>query len=281
MSLAVQIITAINSVTNFLGNLLLEPLITAMDGWLSNSIISAVFGIVILVILKYTLNQRAITAVRDDIKAHMLALKLFKDSIGVTLRAQGRVYRGAFLVLFLYIRPVAVMTIPVLLLMAQMAMWYQKSPLEVGDEALLTLTLNDSFDLKENDVTVVASESFEITTGPIRVLSKNQVYWKIRATQDGYHEIKFSTEVEQFNKDLAVGKGIMRVSTVRPGRQWDQILYNPHEKPFAGNSIVESIKIDYPDRVSKTSGTNWWIAYLFAFSSVVALIFKPFFNVRI
>ena len=53
--------------------------------------IAAVTGVLLLVVFKYTSNQRAIKRVRDDINANLLALKLFKDSTAVSLRAQGRI----------------------------------------------------------------------------------------------------------------------------------------------------------------------------------------------
>ena len=43
------------------------------------------------VVFKYTSNQRAIKRARDDIKAHLLALKLFKENTRVIFRAQGRI----------------------------------------------------------------------------------------------------------------------------------------------------------------------------------------------
>ncbi len=93
MSFLAQIITWINVVTNGLGRFLLAP-IGALPGWLSNTLISAVIGVVLLVIFKYTSNQKAIGKVRDSIKANMLALKLFKDSISVALESQDKTIKG-------------------------------------------------------------------------------------------------------------------------------------------------------------------------------------------
>ena len=78
MFFVAKIVSWINVVTNALGRFLLAP-IAVLPGWLSNTIISAVAGVFLLVIFKYTSNQRAIGKIRDDIKAHMLALKLFSD----------------------------------------------------------------------------------------------------------------------------------------------------------------------------------------------------------
>src|SRR5437868_15354830 len=94
MDFLAQVIVWLNALANLVGRVLLAP-IGLMPGWLSATIIGVVTGLVMLVIFKHTSNQRAIKAARDDIKASLLAMKLFKESVAVTLRAQGRVLYGA------------------------------------------------------------------------------------------------------------------------------------------------------------------------------------------
>ncbi len=265
---------------NALGRFLLAP-IAVLPGWLSNTIISAVTGIILLIIFKYTSNQRAIGRVRDDIKANMLALKLFKDSISVTLQAQGRVFRGAFLLLFYAVRPMLVMIVPVSLLLAQMGLWYQYRPLLPGEEAVVTVKLNDNIETPWPIVSIEPTPAAEVTIGPVRVFSKHGIHWKIKAIENGSHGLIFHVDGEQFDKELAVGDGFMRVSAERPGWHWADILLHPCEKPFDPDSAVRSISIDYPRRLSRTSGTDWWLIYFFVASLVFALIFKPFLKVRI
>lgn len=278
--LLAQLVTWINVPVNALAKALFG-FIAVVPGWLSNTIISAVAGVVLLVIFKYTSNQRAIGKVRDDIKAHMLALKLFKDSISVTLRAQGRVFRGAFLLLFYSIRPVLFMIVPVVLLLSQLGLWYQSRPLLCKEEALVSLKLNGQRSGSRPDVTLSSNDTVEVVTGPVRVSAGREVVWQVRALQDGIHNLDFYVGGERIEKELAVGDGFMRVSAKRPGRRWSQILMYPAEKPLGSNSAVSYITIDYPERSSWTSGTDYWVVYFFIASMVFALLFKPVFKVRI
>jgi uncharacterized membrane protein (DUF106 family) len=280
MSFLAQIITWINVLTNSLGKFLLAP-IAVLPGWLSNTIISAVTGVLLLIIFKYTSNQHAIGQVRNDIKAHMLALKLFKDSISVTLKAQGRVFKGALLLLFHAVRPMLVMIVPVSLLLAQMGLWYQFRPLLPGEETVVTIKLNDNVEVPWPNVSLESTPAAEVTIGPVRVFSKRQIYWKVKACENGGHHIIFRVDGEQIGKDLAVGDGFMRISAERPGWRWADILLHPWERPFGTDSIIESISVDYTERLSRTSGTDWWLIYFFVASLVFALIFKPFLKVRI
>jgi uncharacterized membrane protein (DUF106 family) len=280
MTFPAQIITWINVVTNSLGKILLAPA-AILPGWLSNTIISAVTGVVLLIIFKYTSNQRAIGQVRDSIKANMLALKLFKDSLAVTLSSQAQLFKGALLLLIYALPPLLVMIVPVTLLLSQMALWYQVRPLLPSEQTLVVMQLDSSAAQNLPNVRLEPSPAAEVTLGPVHVPAKHQIYWQITAVKEGRHLLNFQVNGQQVQKELAVGNGFMRVSVQRPGQQWFDILMHPAEKPFAADSPVRSITINYPDRHSRTSGTDWWVIYFFIASMLFAFIFKPFLKVKI
>lgn len=280
MNFLAQLITWINVPINALAKILLAP-VAVLPGWLSNTIISAIIGVAALIMFKYTSNQNAIGKVKDNIKANMLALKLFKDSMAVTLESQGRVFRGAFLLLFHLIRPMLVMMVPVCLLIAQMALWYQARPLLPTEETIVVMQLNGDSQTPWPEINIEPTLAMDITMGPVKVLSKRQVYWKIKAVENGKHHINFKVDGRPVEKQLVVGEGFMRVSTQRPSWNFVDILEHPWEKPFGHDSTIQSIAINYPDRISKTSGTNYWLIYFFIASIVFALIFKPFLKVNI
>ena len=281
MNLLTSIIIWLNTIANALGKILFAPIIVNTPGWLSNTIISAIVGLLLLIIFKYTSNQAAIGKTRDSIKAAMLALKLFKDSMAVTMKSQRQLFGGAFALLFHAIRPMLVMIVPVVLIISQMAAFYQNSPLKIGDKTMVTLQLNPDVKSDWPNVQLNTSEAFDIVTGPVRASANHQLYWIIKAQKDGPHKINFSVGTDQFQKKLAIGSDFMLISPKRPGRNISDLLMNPCEKPFSTDSVVQSISIDYPDRISKTSGTDYWIIFFFVISMIFAFIFKPFLNVKI
>ena len=131
------------------------------------------------------------------------------------------------------------------------------------------------------EVELVSNPGAEVTFGPLRIPSKRQICWQMRANEPGRHHLVFHVDDRQIAKELVVGDGLVRVSAQRPGQDWLAILLHPVEKPFTGDSPITSLAIDYPSRASFTSGSDWWIIYFFIASIVFALIFKPFVNVRI
>ncbi|RKY11936.1 MAG: hypothetical protein DRP65_02775 [Planctomycetota bacterium] len=280
MSFLAQIIAWLNVPLNAAGRGL-TVFVAAVPGWLSITVISAVMGVILLILWKYTSNQDAIGRVKDNIKANLLAMRLFKDSISVTLKAQGEVFRGAVGLLFHAIRPLLVVIVPICLIMAQMALWYQARPLLPGEEALVIMQLNGDIDSAWPDVSIASIPAADVTIDQTRAFTERQIYWKIKARKNGLSNIIFQVDNEQVKKQLAVGEGFMRVSIQRPGWHWSDILLHPSERPFSRDSVVQSISIEYPDRLSLTSGTGWWLIYFFVASMVFAFIFKPFLNVKI
>ncbi|MHC4741971.1 MAG: hypothetical protein ACYS8Z_08680 [Planctomycetota bacterium] len=280
MSILTTVISWVNMLSNAFGRFCLAP-IGVLPGWLSLTVISAAAGYFFLVVFKYTSNQRAIGRVKDDMKAQMLAIKLFKDSISVTLTAQGRLFKGALLLLVHAVVPMMVMILPVSLLLIQMALWYQSRPLLPQEHTVLTVELNGNIDEPWQTVSIEPDPAFDVTLGPVRIHSKRQICWEIRALQNGYSRITLRTGQQQIKKDLAVGGGLMRISSKRPKRRWADMLTHPSEEPFRPDSVVRSVSIQYPNRPASASGADWWLVYFFVASIVFAFILKPLCNVRL
>jgi uncharacterized membrane protein (DUF106 family) len=275
-----QLIAWINVPMNALSRSLLG-FIGIMPGWASNTIMSAIVGFIAILIFKYTSNQKMIGKLKDSIKANMLALKLFKDSISVTFQSQGRLFKCALLRLLYSIQPMLVMFIPFCLICSQMGVWYQARPLLTGEQANIVIQLSGNPDEQLPNLELLENPAYESTVTGFKIPSKRQLVWKIKADRDGLHKLSFSVNGQTYDKDLVIGDKMMRVSEMRPGWNFSDILFHPWEKPFKKDSIIQSISIEYPERTSYTSGTDWWIFYLIAISMIFGLIFMPLFKVKI
>lgn len=275
-----RMIIWLNVPANAIGALL-AGLGRQLPGWLSNTIISAISGLLLLTVFKYTSNQAAIGRIRDRTTAAILAIRLFRDNIRIILKSQGKICLLTLASLFYAIVPILVMILPMSLLLSQMNLWYQWRPLAVGEETLLTVEIDRHPDQAWPNIRIQSTPGVEVITGPVRITDKAQVLWKIRATRTGYLSIPIEVNGQTLSKALAVGKGYMRISVMRPCARWLDVLMNPLEEPLRKGMAIESISIEYPERISKTSGTNWWAAYFFLISMISALLLKPLLRVRI
>jgi uncharacterized membrane protein (DUF106 family) len=274
------ILTRINSIINAVSTPLLSW-IGLVPGWLSNTIISAVVGIFFLVVFKYTSNQKAIGKVKDAIKADMLALWLFKESIVITFKTEAKLFKSSAVLLLYSVKPVLIMFFPFILILAQLSLWYQKRPLNPGEETLVTVQFNNNIGAEPLNAALQPTTSIETVLGPVTISSKNQVLWKVRALEAGYYTITFDVNSKTLTKELAVGNGFMRTSPIRPGYHPLDIILYPAESPFHPESVVESISIEYPDRNDRFAGTDWWVIYFIVCSIVFAYLFKPIFKVKL
>jgi hypothetical protein len=280
MDVLAQLVVWLNGQANALGRLLLAP-VGVSPGWISATVIAVVTGVLLLVVFKYTSNQRAIKRVRNDINANLLALKLFKDSAALAVASQGRILWGAVRLLVLALVPMAIMSLPVLLILGQLSLWYQLRPLGVGEDTVVTLKLSGAANAPLPEVRLRPTDAVEITVGPVRVPSKREVCWNVKARQPGYHRLVFQVGELAVDKELAVGDGYMRVSARRPERDWEEVLLYPEEQPFGPDSPVQSIDIDYPARPSWVSGTDWWWKYWLVVSMAAGFCFRRVLNVNV
>lgn len=274
-----ELVVQLNAWANFCGRYLLAPL-ALLPGWLSATLVAAVTGLLMLLIFKYTSPQRRVKHVRDGIKANLLALSLFKDHVGVSLRCQGRVLSGAGHLLLLALIPMAVMTVPMCLLLAQLALWYQARPLHVGEEAVLSVHMRPEQPFAA-DAQLQPTPAAAVTVGPVRAPRDRMICLNLRAEQEGYHQLTLEVDGKPIQKELAVGDGLMRVSSRKPARDWMQALLHPGEPPVSADSPVQFIEIDYPSRRGWTSGTGSWLIYWFVASMAVAFCARPWLKVNI
>ena len=275
-----DLLIRLNQVASAIGGLVLAP-VAWLPGWLSATLIGIVTGVFMLIVFKYTSNQTAIKETRAKIKANMLGLSLFKDNLWVSLRCQGRLILGAIMLMVHSLIPMAILTIPMVLMLGQIALWYQARPLEKGDESIVTVMLHKESGDAIDNIEMNSSDAARVVAGPVRVPGKNMICWNLRTAKAGRHQLTFNVNDQTYEKQLVVGGPFQPTSIKRPGHHWTDLLIHPLESPFSTDSTVQSIEITYPERDAFTCGTNNWIIYWFIVSMVAAFVAKPFLNVNI
>lgn len=278
--LAIRITITLNALANTIGEYLLAP-IGRLPDYTGAVLVSLVTGIVMLIAFKHTSPQSTIKRIRNQTKAELLSLSLFKDSIAVSLAAQGRIFWKAIQSILVTFIPIAVMIIPVTLLLGQLSLWWQFRPLRVGEEAVVTLNLNGNDKTAWPDVQLASSSAFEPSVGPVRVKSQRAIHWNLVAKEAGYHQLSFEVDGKTIKKQLAVGQQLMRVSERRPAWKWSDIVLYPAEEPFPIASAVKSIEIQYPGHESWLTGSKTWLIAWFLGSTITALCFRGVFNVNL
>jgi hypothetical protein len=255
--------------------------------WAGLALLSAVTGVIMLVVFRYASNQEAIGRAKDDIKANLLALKLFKDDLGVTLRAQGRLFWAVIRLQRYVLTPVLLMLLPMLLGLSQMGTRYQWRPLLSGERTLVKMKFVAAHHTP-TDVFIEPTTGVMVELGPIP--GAEDLVWRIRGAMPGRHQLRFNVDGKIIEKEMVVGDELphangstQRVSGARVLADWSTQLFHPIERRLpsgVSGASVESIIIDYPELDSWVNGSDWWLAHFFIVSMLTALIFKPLFRVK-
>ncbi len=249
-------------------------------------IISALTGILMLVIWRYTSNQDAISDVRRKISANLLASKLFKDNLSVTFRAQRQIIYQALRLLVCSVRPMIIMSIPFVLIMVQIGLRYQFRPAAAGERVDVIVTLRPGVGFTGPESAIELPPGIEADANdPCRAVGLRTADWRLTAASPGTHVLTFGTGEDRIRVPLSVGEGFERVSAISGGGFWDRLLFSS-EPSFPASSIFESVRVDYDARSTPICGWDvHWLITLLILSIIFALVFKvilkPFFKVHI
>ena len=247
--------------------------------WFGMAAVSLLTALLMLEVYKLTSNQAAIRRAKDKIKAHLLELRLFKDSMRVTLRAQAAILKANLSYLAANLKPLLVMIVPLVLILAQLSLWFDRAPLLPGEETLVKVGLEEDADPVSLPMELEASPGLEIASPAVRIPDEHEVAWRFKATAAGPGRLTLRVGGLTLVKSVVVGgKPMTKVSPLASrGSLWKQVLY-PGERAVAAGTPVRSIEILYPAKILRIFGLNvhWLVAYLilsiafgFAFKGVL------------
>jgi len=272
----------LNAILGKVFDVLLLPF-RSLNPWAGMAFISLLTGLLMLFIYRLTSNQSGIRRVKDKIKAHLLELRLFKDNMGVTMRAQGQILRANFRYLGLNMKPLLVMIIPLLLILAQLNLWFGSDPLAVGRPAILKVRLNPDVNVLATEFALESPPEVTVETPPLRIEESREVDWRLKPAAAGTFDLTIRAGDKSYLKTIVVdGSGLKKVSPLKVKRSLlDEVLY-PGEKALPGESLIKAIEIVYPAKKLSLLGLrlHWLIAYL-ALSIVFGFALKKPFRVEI
>jgi len=245
-------------------------------------IISALTGVLMLFVWRYTSNQDAIADVRAKISANLLATRLFKDNLSVTFRAQRQILWQALRLMGHSLKPMLVMMAPFVLVMVQIGIRFEHRPVPVGERAVITVTLRNKADV------LTAGAAIHLPAGlrhdridPCRAEAIRTVDWRITAASPGTYTLEIGSGDDTIRVPVTFGDDFDRVCAVVGGSFWNRLLFST-EPAIPASSNFESVRVHYPPRSTPVFGLDiHWLITLMLLSIVFALLFKPFMKVHI
>jgi hypothetical protein len=243
-------------------------------------VVSIVIGFLMVIVFGYTSDQKAIKHAKDQLKAHLLAVRLFQDQLGVVIRSYGGILRGTGRYLVLAFKPLLFVIIPLMFLMIQIDRYLGNTPLQPAQNFILKARASNADAM--NSLALQLPSELQTTAPPVHAPAGNEVAWRLAAERSGKYDIAVQSGGQTYIKKIVVGGGLERLSAIRlQGRFWDRMLYSA-EPALPANSAVQSIEVKYPAREVSFAGiaSNWIVAF-FVLSLVAGFIFKSALGIEI
>src|SRR6184192_3634754 len=136
-------------------------------------LLSIIIGLLMVVVFRYTSNQKAIRIAKDHLKAHLLAVRLFQDQLQVVLISYWRIVRSTGSYLRLAFMPLLYVSIPLIFLMVQVDRYLGYLPIAIGQPFLVKARLVDSNALDQASLRLPSGLS--LTAPAIHVPAENEI----------------------------------------------------------------------------------------------------------
>jgi hypothetical protein len=229
--------------------------------FLTLAVFSAAAGVLILGAFKACSNQGALQHARRQVRAQLLAVRLFAGDPVVILRSQGRLlaWNGRYLALLL--PPFLVVAIPLFLAWDHLDAVWGRAPLTPRDTAVVTARLRPD----APDAQLAVPGWLALETPAVHVPAEHEVSWRVRVLQAGSGEVTVRAGEDRAEKRVEA----------RPG-----LHYLPDRTKEAG--AIEWVELRYPHRNVSVLGVSFnWVVWFCAISTLTALSLRRTFRVTL
>jgi uncharacterized membrane protein (DUF106 family) len=243
-------------------------------------VVSLVVGLVMVVVFGYTSDQKAIKVAKDQLKAHLLAVRLFRDQLPVVAGSYAKILRGTARYLRLAFMPLVYVIIPITFLIVQLDRYLGSTAMATNTPFLLTVRTDGAEAM--NALSLELPAEIAMTAPAVHVSAENEVVWRLAASREGDYEIKIVAGADSVTKNVRVSSELARLSPVRlRGHFWER-LFTSGESALPAGGAVESISINYPERNLEIAGYEInWIVMFFVLSMIAGYLFKELLGIQI
>lgn len=242
--------------------------------------VSLAAGVLMLLVFRYTSDQKKIRRAKDQVQAQLLAVRLFQDQLPAVLRAYGRLLRGTVRYVGLMLKPTAVLVLVFAPLIVLLDPYFGWEPLRPKRDFLLKVRVADTSMI--DSVTLRLPPGIRNSAPPVHIASDRQVVWRLVADSDGVHTVTVIANGMTLSKPVIVSAGLPHISATSMRGQFWQRWLEPGATALPDDSPVRSIAVGYAPREMNVwlFQANWIIVF-FIISIVAALLFKKALHVEI
>jgi hypothetical protein len=246
---------SLNHVWSRLFDLLLSPL-ESIGRPFALVAVSAVFGVVALVLFKHVSAQKRIKGVKDRIKGHLIEIRIYQDDLAIVGKAIGKVLGRNLQYLSLNLLPFVPLSIPFVFVLAQLVVRYGYAPAAVhGAEAVILPGRGSmiEIELARERAGDVAGLRLELPPGVraisplVRIPSEGRAFQEVAAFAPGDGPLRIVlADGSEAEKRFAAGPWTGSIQPERGTGFFSALLW-PAEDAFPGDSPFRRVRVEYPE----------------------------------
>lgn len=237
----------INRLLNGVADVVMWPW-SGVSPWPGLVVVSLLTAVLLVAIFRVTSNQDEIRRSRNRFLARALELLLFQHELRVSLTACGRIFAANLKYLGHFLVPIAIATVPLLLIFVQLESWFDRRPLKVGESAVIVVELDRSQPVASTSATISAPHMVRVDSPGVRIPARNEIAWRVVASDSGVGWVDVTIDGRSERKSLVTGTELIRTSVRRERRGFISQWLNPSESPLPTVGPIRRIEVWYPPR---------------------------------
>ena len=216
-------------------------------------------GLLICLVFRWCANAEKLRRARDEMIAHMLGVRLYRDQVRVALRCYAQMAGAAGRYLWLMIPAVAVLALPMYWLYGEMARRLDHVAPLPGEAVLLNARFRSAAAL--DGARLELPSAIRLTAPPVHIPQSNEMAWRLQPDSCGAFEIAVVAGDARASRRVDACDSLQRLTpTVR----------------LSAGGPVESLDIDYGERSLALAGHVFdWEAAFWVLVAIFALLLKP------
>jgi hypothetical protein len=227
-------------------------------------LLSLLTAAVVVLVIGRVSDQARVRQAKRRIQAALFEIRLFNDDPRTVLRAVGDALRHNLVYLRLSFVPLAVLSVPLLLVVAHLHPFYGYAGLRTGAAALLEIEWRaDESARRDLPLALDVPDAIHVEAGPV-YLAGGQVLWRFTPVAPGDFIVTVRAGGHAIRKTLAISDAVVRRSParVRPGLPGQ--LVHPSELPLDADGPLSKVAVTYPEADIVVLGTpvHWMFVYV-------------------
>lgn len=243
-------------------------------------VLSVLTGLVMIVLFGRLSDQKAVRYAKDQLRAQLLAVRLFQDQPQVVVRAYGRILTGTGRYLRVSFKPLVIIIVPMIVLLIYGDRYLGSLPFQTNQPILFKAQLDQPGAL--DDVALRLPPGLSESAPALHIAGDNEVDWRLVASADGNYTVQLLAGGRQVDKTVVVSSNLAHLSECRMrGHLWRRLL-DCAEPALPASSPVRLLAVNYPARDFDLGPwtTNWLVIY-FVVSLAAAVLFKFILGIEI